>query len=183
LVYVNPRTGEVVERRGSGGFPETTNNRQELTALLEGLRALKAPCEVKVYTDSEYVMNPFTKGWLARWKANGWRRATAEDAPEGEVMWCPDCTGYMPYIGEAYYECNRHVPPTQMVKGMDRKAVKNRDLWAQIEDAMEGHDVSFEWVKGHSEVALNEDCDLRAGQERQKLIAKEMSEESERVNA
>ena len=57
-----------------GHEPETTNNRMELTAALEGLKALQEPCEVEVKTDSEYVKNGITK-WVAGWKRNGWRTA------------------------------------------------------------------------------------------------------------
>ena len=55
-----------------GSVPETTNNRMELTAAIEGLRALKEPCEVEVITDSEYVKNGITQ-WIHDWKRNGWR--------------------------------------------------------------------------------------------------------------
>jgi ribonuclease HI len=65
--------GEWVEECASGGIPEATHNRAELTALLEGLRALKRPCELTVYTDSKYVANPFCEGWFERWQQRGWR--------------------------------------------------------------------------------------------------------------
>jgi ribonuclease HI len=55
-----------------GSEPETTNNRMELTAAIEGLSALKEPCEVEVVTDSEYVKNGITK-WIQGWKRNGWK--------------------------------------------------------------------------------------------------------------
>jgi ribonuclease HI len=56
----------------SGSAPQTTNNRMELTAAIEGLRALKEPCEVEVITDSEYLKNGITQ-WIHDWKRNGWR--------------------------------------------------------------------------------------------------------------
>ena len=59
----------------SGSAPETTNNRMELTAAIEGLRALKQPCEVEVITDSEYVKNGITN-WIHGWKRNGWRTSS-----------------------------------------------------------------------------------------------------------
>ncbi len=65
--------GEWVEEVDSGGIPEATHNRAELTALLEGLRALKSPCELTVYTDSRYVANPFRERWFERWQQRGWR--------------------------------------------------------------------------------------------------------------
>ena len=65
----------VREREGSGGIPgpDCTNNRAELTAVIEGLRALERPCGLTVASDSEYVVAAFTDGWLDRWRANGWR--------------------------------------------------------------------------------------------------------------
>ena len=58
-------------KEGYGFDPQTTNNRMELTAAIEGLRALKEPCDVEVTTDSEYVKNGITS-WLAGWKRKGW---------------------------------------------------------------------------------------------------------------
>ena len=55
----------------SGSAPHTTNNRMELTAAIEGFRALKEPCEVTITTDSEYVKNGITQ-WIKNWKARGW---------------------------------------------------------------------------------------------------------------
>ncbi|NNE94022.1 MAG: ribonuclease HI [Verrucomicrobiales bacterium] len=62
------------EKRLNGGFEKTTNNRMEILAALEGLRALKEPCEVTVFSDSKYLVNAFTKGWLENWKRMGWKR-------------------------------------------------------------------------------------------------------------
>ncbi|MER3451833.1 MAG: ribonuclease HI [Thermus sp.] len=56
-----------------------TNNRMELKAALEALRALQEPCEVHLYTDSEYLKRAFAEGWLSKWQKNGWR--TASKAP------------------------------------------------------------------------------------------------------
>lgn len=58
----------------SGGFRKTTNNRMELLAVIEGLRALKHPCEVTVFSDSKYIVDAVNKGWAKRWQSNGWRR-------------------------------------------------------------------------------------------------------------
>ncbi|MDQ2956741.1 MAG: ribonuclease HI [Actinomycetota bacterium] len=60
------------ERELSGGEPLTTNNRMELTAVIEGLSALKKPCEVTVFTDSQYVRQGITE-WIHNWKARGWQ--------------------------------------------------------------------------------------------------------------
>jgi ribonuclease HI len=59
-------------REGWGSERETTNNRMELTAAMEGLRALREPCQVTVVTDSEYLKNGITQ-WIRGWKRNGWR--------------------------------------------------------------------------------------------------------------
>ena len=62
------------EKTLSGGEDETTNNRMELTAAIEALRALKEPCRVELYTDSRYLADAVGEGWLAAWKARCWRR-------------------------------------------------------------------------------------------------------------
>lgn len=64
-----------VERELFGGEPSTTNNRMELTALIQGLTLLKRPCRVRVTTDSQYLMRGITE-WIATWKRNGWRTAS-----------------------------------------------------------------------------------------------------------
>ncbi len=61
-------------RELSGGEKDTTNNRMELRAIIEGLETLKKPCEVVVYTDSKYISDAINKGWLAGWKRMGWKR-------------------------------------------------------------------------------------------------------------
>jgi ribonuclease HI len=64
-------SGKELER--SGGERETTNNRMELAAVIEGLAALKTPCAVELFTDSVYVGKGLSE-WMPKWKANGWRR-------------------------------------------------------------------------------------------------------------
>ena len=73
------------ERELSGGSAETTNNRMELTAVIEALKLLKEPCEVTIYTDSQYVANGITKGWAESWKRNGWRKADKKPALNPEL--------------------------------------------------------------------------------------------------
>ena len=73
------------ERELVGGEALTTNNRMELTAVIEGLRALKWPCEVMVYTDSQYVRQGITE-WIHNWKKRGWK--TAEKKPvKNDDLW------------------------------------------------------------------------------------------------
>ena len=64
----------------SGGFRRTTNNRMEIMAAITGLEALKFPCKVTLYSDSQYLVNSISKGWAKRWRANGWMRNKAEAA-------------------------------------------------------------------------------------------------------
>lgn len=61
-----------VKKELSGGEKSTTNNRMELTAVIEGLKALKEKCRVTVVTDSKYVADSITLGWAKSWRANGW---------------------------------------------------------------------------------------------------------------
>ena len=63
-----------MEKELSGGESETTNNRMEITAVIEGLKALKEPCTVDLYTDSKYVLEGATK-WLQGWQEKGWKKA------------------------------------------------------------------------------------------------------------
>lgn len=64
----------------SGGEADTTNNRMELTGVIEALRALKEPCEVTLTTDSKYVVDAVTKGWVYGWKKKGWTLASKAPA-------------------------------------------------------------------------------------------------------
>lgn len=98
----------------SGGEPDTTNNRMELTAAIEALKALKRPSTVCVHTDSQYVRLGITQ-WMADWKAKGWKRKTG--------------------------------------------AIKNLDLWQELDHLAQTHHIEWLWVKGHSGVDENERCD------------------------
>lgn len=84
----------------TGGEPHTTNNRMELTAALEALRALETSSTVKLHTDSAYLSNAFNKGWLDSWQDNGWktssnkavknkelRQALLDEAERHDVEW------------------------------------------------------------------------------------------------
>ena len=68
------------EKELSGGEKETTNNRMELTAVIEALSALKEPCKVRLVTDSKYVADGITKGWAESWRKNNWRKADKKPA-------------------------------------------------------------------------------------------------------
>lgn len=75
------------ERELSGGFRRTTNNRMELRAAIEGLRVLKEPCQVVLYSDSRYLVDGIEKGWAARWRANNWKRNKQGDKAQNADLW------------------------------------------------------------------------------------------------
>lgn len=73
------------EKELSGGHPETTNNQMELQAAIEALKALKEPCTVNLYTDSQYLRQGITQ-WIHNWKRNGWK--TADKKPvKNQLLW------------------------------------------------------------------------------------------------
>ena len=101
-----------------GGEHNTTNNRMELTAAIEGLKALKRGSLVTLTTDSKYVRNGITQ-WITNWKIKGWRTANKEK-------------------------------------------VKNQDLWQQLDELSQHHDITWHWVKGHSGHRENDLADVLA---------------------
>ena len=74
-----------VEKELSGGERETTNNRMELCAVIFALEALKEPCEVELYSDSQYVCNALKLGWAKKWQAQGWMRNKKEKAQNPDL--------------------------------------------------------------------------------------------------
>ena len=74
-----------VEKELSGGSRQTTNNRMELTAVVEALRALKEPCRVDLYTDSKYLKDGITS-WIRNWKRNGWKTSTRQPV-KNQDLW------------------------------------------------------------------------------------------------
>lgn len=113
------------EKELCGGAPETTNNRMELTAVIEALKALKRECDLTIYTDSRYVMDGVQQ-WLPNWKANGWRTTNK------------------------------------------KSAVKNLDLWQELDALLPLHKIKWVWVKGHNGHLENERVDKLARDEAQK---------------
>ena len=73
------------EKEISGGEANTTNNRMELSAVINALAMLKEPCKVTLYSDSQYVCNALTLGWAKKWKANNWMRNKKEKALNPEL--------------------------------------------------------------------------------------------------
>ena len=74
-----------VKKEISGAEEQTTNNRMELTAPIEALKLLKKPCKVKIYSDSAYLVNAFTQGWIYNWFKNGWKTADKKDVKNKEL--------------------------------------------------------------------------------------------------
>ena len=68
------------EKELSGGERETTNNRMELTAAIKALRQLREPCEVTLTSDSKYLIDAITKGWVKSWKSKGWKKSDGSRA-------------------------------------------------------------------------------------------------------
>lgn len=119
------------QREIFGSEPQTTNNRMELKAAVEGLRVLKEPCEVEVVTDSNYVKHGITE-WIHKWKRNGWRS--------------------------------------------QGKAVKNQDLWHELDEETARHRIKWEWTKGHASHADNNRCDELAQNAARMQISSECAE-------
>ena len=69
----------------SGGEAQTTNNRMELAGVINGLRALKRPCKVTIYSDSAYVVNAFNQNWLAKWMTNGWENSAKAEVANADL--------------------------------------------------------------------------------------------------
>ena len=85
FILKHPKTGRSKER--SGGEHATTNNRMEITAVIRGLEALKGPCHIELFSDSEYLVNAIT-GWMAKWKRFGWKRsANAKNQVRNVDLW------------------------------------------------------------------------------------------------
>lgn len=115
-----------VKKEISGREPKTTNNVMEITAVIEGLKALNKPCTVEIYSDSSYVVDTFNKGWIYGWMKNNWQKSNKEP-------------------------------------------VKNKELWEELYNLTEIHDVKFIKVKGHSDNEFNNRCDEIARNEIKKL--------------
>ena len=102
------------EKELSGGEESTTNNRMELTAVIMGLRALKEPCVVELYSDSKYVIDGLQKGWAASWRKRGWVKSDKRPALN------PDLWGQLLDLTE------KHTLRYHWVKGHAENEINNR---------------------------------------------------------
>ena len=103
-----------LEKELSGGERETTNNRMELTAAIRGLGALKEPCRVALYTDSQYIANAINQHWLVNWKKRGWKKADKSPVLNRELWEALDA------------QLSRHDVTFHWVKGHADNAYNNR---------------------------------------------------------
>ena len=158
--------GKVYEKELSGGDASTTNNRMELTAFIEALRQLKEPCEVRLCSDSQYVINGLG-GIRDAQKATEFRRSE-------------ELTGLLEALRQLKEPCDIDLySDSQYVinglekgwaKGWKRRGWKkadgspalNPDLWAQALEQEARHKITYVWVKGHAGHPENERCDQLA---------------------
>jgi len=74
------------EKELTGGAVDTTNNRMEMKAVIEGLKALKKPCHVKIHSDSALIVNTFKQGWIENWQRKGWKKSNNKPV-ENQDLW------------------------------------------------------------------------------------------------
>ncbi|TYQ15764.1 UNVERIFIED_CONTAM: RNase HI [Acetivibrio alkalicellulosi] len=87
-VLLHNKNGKEIKKELSGGFSNTTNNRMELTAVIVGLEALKAPCTVTVFSDSKYIVDAMSLGWVSKWKRFGWYKGPkSKERPKNIDLW------------------------------------------------------------------------------------------------
>lgn len=103
-----------IEKEFSGFNESTTNNRMELTAVIEGLRKLKESCDVTIYTDSAYTMNAFELGWLEDWQNKNWKNSQKKDVLNKD-LW-----------QELLAEMSKHTISWVKVKGHSDNKYNNR---------------------------------------------------------
>ena len=74
------------EKELSGGEPHTTNNRMEMMAVIQAIKAIKKPCVLKIHSDSALIINAMTKGWIESWQSKGWKKADKKPV-ENQDLW------------------------------------------------------------------------------------------------
>jgi ribonuclease HI len=117
LIYPEKNISKEYKR----AYENTTNNQMELLAVIEGLKLLKEPCEVHIFSDSAYVVNAYLQNWIGSWKAKNWSRGKAG-------------------------------------------ALKNREIWIELDQLVNNHKVTFHKVKGHADNPYNNQADLLVNQ-------------------
>lgn len=120
-------------RQCAGGSPETTNNRMELSAVIEGLNLLHEPCQVHIFTDSKYVMDGASK-WLDGWKDNGWRKADKKAVLNVDLWQALDTAMARHHITWTWVKGHAGHPQNELV---DSLACAQRDAYkpsAQIDN-------------------------------------------------
>lgn len=85
-ICIHEKDGRVIEQELLGSHPNTTNNRMELTAVVESLRSLSSPSIVTLFSDSAYIVNAMNQGWTDNWRRNGWRTAS-KDPVKNRDLW------------------------------------------------------------------------------------------------
>ncbi len=105
IVRFTDKDGKVHERKISAGFKDTTNNRMELMGVIAGLKILNNPCNITIISDSKYVIDAISKGWVESWKRKGWKNSQGQ-ATKNVDLW------------EQYLEVSRfHTVTTEWIKG------------------------------------------------------------------
>ncbi len=115
-------------RELSDGYRLTTNNRMELLAVIKGLEALKESCAVKLFSDSEYVVNAMTQGWVERWKARGWRRKQNKMAANHDLWKKLDSLCQKHQIDFHWVKGHANIPENERCDQLAMKALTAGDL-------------------------------------------------------
>lgn len=124
FILRHPASGKEVER--SGGERETTNNKMELTAVIEGLRAVKKPSRVDVYSDSKYVLDGLRE-WMPQWKERGWRTAAKKPVKNVELWKALDQLMQVHRLSFHWIKGHNEHPENERC---DALAVEQRDRFA-----------------------------------------------------
>ncbi len=126
LIYGNTR------KELSGGFCLTTSARMELMAALAGLGQLKTKCAVTVYSDSKYLVESVTQGWVYTWRANGWMKKDDEKVPNAD-LW-----------KQLLEQCEKHAVTFEWIAGHEGKK-ENERCDALAAQAVAGEDLLVDW--------------------------------------
>lgn len=133
LQYVDPK-GVLHERELSCGYVRTTNNRMELMAAIAGLEALVKPCEVTLYSDSQYLVKAFQEHWIESWQKKGWKRGKNEPVKNMD-LWKRLLSACQPHQVEFVWVKGHNGHP--MNERCDRLATAAADGKQLIEDVIE----------------------------------------------